>query len=108
MRKATVHYKGEEAGVLAQLNDGSCIYSYNSLWFADKNKPAISLTLPKTSQEYHAKHLFSFFFNMLPEGSNKQVACRHWRIDPDDSFGLLLATAQYDTIGAVTVKRIAA
>jgi serine/threonine-protein kinase HipA len=43
---------------------------------------------------------------MLPEGSNKQVVCRFCRIDEDDYFGLLLATAKGDTIGAVTVETI--
>jgi HipA-like protein len=28
------------------------------------------------------------------------------RIDEDDDFGLLAATAQFDTIGAITVKPI--
>jgi HipA-like protein len=108
MRKAKIFYKGEEAGELTQQDDGGFTYRYHPWWMASKEKPAISLTLPKTSQDFFSKHLFPFFFNMLPEGSNKQVACRHLRIDPDDSFGLLLATAQYDTIGAVTVKKISA
>jgi serine/threonine-protein kinase HipA len=40
---------------------------------------------------------------MLPEGSNKQVVCKHMRIDSDDYFGLLMATAKNDSIGAVRV-----
>jgi serine/threonine-protein kinase HipA len=28
------------------------------------------------------------------------------RIDEEDNFGLLMATAQYDTTGAITVKPI--
>lgn len=31
---------------------------------------------------------------------------RHLKIDEQDYFGLLSATAQYDTIGAITVKAI--
>jgi HipA-like protein len=106
MRKAKIFFKGEEAGELIQDDHGNFTFRYNSLWMANNEKPAISLTLPKTSQEYQSNFLFPFFFNMLPEGSNKQVVCRHVRIDPDDDFGLLLATAQYDTIGAVTVQKI--
>ncbi|MCC6815201.1 MAG: HipA N-terminal domain-containing protein [Saprospiraceae bacterium] len=106
MRKAKVFYKEEEAGEIIQDDHGSFTFSYNSLWMIDKDKPAISLTLPKSSQPYHSKFLFPFFFNMLPEGSNKQVACRQLRIDPDDAFGLLIATARNDTIGAVTIKKI--
>ena len=50
--------------------------------------------------------LFPFFYNMLPEGSNKQNICFELRIDPKDYFGLLLTTAKYDTIGAIQVKEI--
>lgn len=101
-----IFFKGEEAGILTQHDDGSFKYQYNDQWIVDTGKPSISLTLPKTQQEYHSMHLFPFFYNMLPEGTNKQVVCRHMRIDKDDYFGLLLTTARYDTIGAVTVKKI--
>ena len=63
----------------------------------------LTIPLPKTQQEFHSKYLFPFFFNMLPEGSNKQVVCKHMRIDSDDYFGLLMATAKNDSIGAVRV-----
>ncbi|NEW80999.1 MAG: phosphatidylinositol kinase [Mariniphaga sp.] len=106
MRRAKIIYKGEEAGVLTQDDNGFFTYTYNDLWMADNGKPSISLALPKTSQEYHADYLFPFFFNMLPEGSNKQVVCRLMRIDEYDYFGLLLTTAKYDTLGAVTVIKI--
>ena len=44
---------------------------------------------------------------MLSEGENRQVQSQILRIDADDDFGILLATAQTDTIGAVTIKPIA-
>lgn len=106
MRKAIVLYKGEDAGMLTQHDDGTFTYRYHDQWMDDDRKPAISLTLPKASQEYQAQHLFPFFFNMLPEGSNKAVVCRLMRIEEDDDFGLLLATAKDDSIGAVTVKKM--
>lgn len=106
MRQAEVYYKGEAAGLLTQLDDGSFTYRYHDEWMSDSGKPAISLTLPKTKQEYQANYLFPFFYNMLPEGTNKQVVCKHMRIDKDDYFSLLISTARYDTIGAVTVKKI--
>lgn len=106
MRKAKILFKGEEAGILTQHDDGSFTYRYHDQWLVDPGRPSISLTLPKTEQEYHSKHLFPFFYNMLPEGTNKQVVCRHMRIDKNDYFGLLLTTARYDTIGAVTVEKI--
>lgn len=72
----------------------------------DDKKPAISLTLPKSQKEYRSEFLFPFFFNMLSEGANRKLQCIQLRIDEEDHFGLLAATAQYDTIGAITVKPI--
>jgi HipA-like protein len=106
MRKAKVLYKGEEAGLIMQHKDGSFTFRYNEAWMMDQLKPSISLTLPKTNQEYHSKYLFPFFYNLLPEGSNKEVVCKSMKIDEDDYFGLLLITAKNDTIGAVTVIKI--
>jgi serine/threonine-protein kinase HipA len=106
MRMAKILYKDEEAGVLTQHDNGSFTFNYNDNWIDDKNKPDISLTLPKTEKEFHSKYLFPFFFNMLPEGSNKQVVCKLNRIDQTDYFGLLVTTAKYDNIGAVRVIKI--
>lgn len=106
MRQAEVLYKMESAATLTQLNDGSFVFRYHDFWFSDSNKPSISLTLPKTQQEFRSKHLFSFFYNLLPEGSNKQTVCFENRLDSKDHFGILLTTAKHDTIGAVTIKKI--
>ena len=106
MRQAIILYKEEEAGILTQHDDGSFSFHYNDTWLSDNKNPGISLTLPKTKQEYHSKHIFPFFYNMLPEGSNKQVICKYNRIDKSDYFGLLMTAAKNDSIGAVRVHRI--
>jgi len=106
MRAAKILFKDEEAGILTQHDDGAFTFRYHDYWMADGNRPGISLTLPKNQQEYHSKFLFSFFYNMLPEGSNKLVVCKHHRIDQNDYFGLLTTTAKTDTIGAVRVIKI--
>jgi len=106
MRQAKILYKDEEAGVLTQNDDGSFVFRYNDAWIADSNKPGISLSLPKIEQEYYSKFLFPFFYNILPEGSNKQIVCKHNRIDKDDYFGLLITTAKYDSVGAVRVIKL--
>ncbi|WP_430811903.1 MULTISPECIES: HipA N-terminal domain-containing protein [unclassified Carboxylicivirga] len=103
MRQAKVIYKNEEAGLLTQLDSGAFVFRYSDAWFNATDKPPISLTLPKNQQEYQSEYLFPFFYNMLPEGTNKQVVCHAMRIDKDDHFGLLLTTASYDTIGAVRI-----
>ena len=106
MRKAKVLFKNEEAGILTQHDDGSFLFRYHDAWIADNNKKSISLTLPKTGKEFHSTFLFPFFYNILPEGSNKQVVCKYNRIDHDDYFGLLMTTAKNDSIGAVRVIKI--
>src|ERR1700753_2634055 len=106
MRAARIYFKGQEAGILTQQDDGTFTFQYNSTWLNDTSKPSISLTLPKTAAAYHSRYLFPFFYNMLPEGANKQVVCQLNRLDKTDFFGLLLTTAQTDTIGAVTVSKI--
>ncbi len=106
MRQAKVMYKNEEAGILKQLDSGAFVFRYHNHWFNAVDKPAISLTFPKSQQEFHSEHLFPFFYNLLPEGSNKQTVCFTMRIDKKDHFGLLLTTAKYDTIGAVRIVKI--
>lgn len=106
MRQAKVLYKNMEAGILTQNDDGSFVFHYHDAWFNDKNCPAISLTLSKSKQEYHSAYLFPFFYNMLPEGSNKHMICKHNRIDADDYFSLLMAVAKNDSIGAIRVLKI--
>lgn len=106
MRKAKVLFRDEEAGVLTQHDDGSFTFSYNDTWLTDSNKPCISLTFPKNDKKFHSKFLFPFFYNMLPEGSNKQAVCMLNKIDQSDYFGLLMTTAKYDSIGAVRIIKI--
>lgn len=106
MRSARILFKNENAGLLTHNDDGSFIFRYHDEWLTNPNKPSISLTLPKTEKEFKSEHLFPFFYNMLPEGSNKQVVCKLNRIELDDYFGLLMTTAKNDSIGAVTVIKI--
>lgn len=105
MRQADVLYKEEKAAVLTQHDDGSFELKYEDTWVDDQSKPSISLTLPKRKEPYKSKFLFSLFYNMLPEGSNRQVVCKYHKIDIDDYFGILMVTANNDNIGAIRIKR---
>ena len=106
MREAKIFFKNEEAATLRQLDDGSFVFEYNKAWFIDNSKPAISLTLSKNKINYTSAFLFPFFYNMLPEGINKQHICSRFRIEKDDNFSLLLQAAKNDTIGAVTIQKV--
>jgi HipA-like protein len=106
MRKAKVLYKNEWAGTLVQNNKGDFEFYYKDSWLNNASKPPVSLTLPKQKEPHFSEHLFSFFYNMLPEGTNKQMVCYNLRIDEYDYFGILMATAKTDTIGAVRIEKI--
>ena len=104
MRSAEVYYNGELAGILTEEARNKYRFRYNDAWFINDRKPPVSLTLPKNRQEYENDCLFPFFFNMLSEGFNRKLQNTMLRIDEKDYFGLLIATAGYDTIGAITIK----
>lgn len=106
MRKVEIYRNRVLAGVLTEENRKSYLFCYDDIYYSDKEKQAISLTLPKTQKEYRSDCLFPFFFNMLSEGVNRKLQCSRLKIDSEDNFGLLMATAKYDTIGAITVKPI--
>lgn len=102
MRKGLVYNHGRFAGVIEEHSDGSFFFTYDAEYVSDSATFAISLTLPKTSTPYHSNVLFPFFYGLLAEGTTRSLQCRLLRIDENDFFGLLLATAG-DTVGSVTV-----
>ena len=106
MRKLAIYRNKDYAGILTEKSGEAYVFRYDDGYYADMTKPAVSLTLLKSHQEYNAPFLFPFFFNMLSEGVNRKLQSRLLKIDEEDHFGLLSATAQYDTIGAITVKPI--
>lgn len=108
MRAMEIYRNGTLAGTLTEENRQHFVFRYDDQYFANASQPAISLTLPKTQKEYSSGFLFPVFYNMLSEGVNRKLQCTQLRIDEEDDVGLLMATAQYDTIGAITVKPIPA
>ena len=104
MRQAAIYRNNELVGMLTENRFDLYRFIYTDQWLTDSTKPPLSLTMPKKQKVYESESLFPFFFNMLSEGTNRQVQCRSLKIDENDHFGLLLATAQTDTLGAITVK----
>ncbi len=106
MRKAEVYWKNVIAGILTETDGRTFEFSYDAVYLADNSKPPVSLTLPKNQQVHSSNYLFPCFYNMLSEGANREIQTRQLKIDKEDFFGLLLATARYDTIGAITIQPI--
>lgn len=106
MRQAEIYTNGVLAGWLIETDKGEYIFRYDDSFRLDERQTAISLSFPKSQREFSSAELFPFFCNMLSEGANKAIQCLTLKIDENDAFGLLLATAHTDTIGAITVKKI--
>lgn len=102
MRQCKVYVQGIEAGTLQETDSLEYVFTYNK----DYQGAPVCLAMPIREKEYRSDHLFPYFFNMLSEGSNRHVQSTLLHIDENDDFGIMLATAQHDTIGAVTIKPI--
>jgi serine/threonine-protein kinase HipA len=102
MRECKVYVHDVEAGLLQETDDREYVFTYHDDYQGDP----VCLAMPVRQKVYRSDHLFPYFFNMLSEGANRQVQSMLLHIDEKDDFGIMLATAQYDTIGAVTVKPV--
>ena len=103
MRQCKVYVHDMEAGVLKETDDRQYIFTYKEGY---RGAP-VCIAMPVQAEPYRSAYLFPYFFNMLSEGANRQTQSMLLHIDENDDFGILLATAQEDTIGAVTIKPIA-
>ena len=106
MRQCEVFIKGKYCGLLTESNDRSYIFQYDQEYLNCSNVQPVSLTMPLRREPYVSKHLFPFFFNMLSEGVCREIQAKYFGLDQQDHFGIMLATCQFDTIGAVTVKPV--
>lgn len=102
MRQCKVFVHDVEAGILQETDNRQYIFTYQEKY----DGAPVCIAMPVRKEPYHSDHLFPYFFNMLSEGANRQTQSLILHIDENDDFGILMATAQNDTIGAVTVKPI--
>lgn len=100
MRQCKVLVHNIEAGILQETDDRRYVFTYNEDYKGDP----VCISMPVRKDPYVSDSLFPYFFNMLSEGANRQLQSQLLHIDEHDDFGIMLATAQFDTIGAVTIK----
>jgi HipA-like protein len=105
MRAAQVLYNGQLAGVLSK-SSGVYRFTYDKNYLSQAGNRPVSLTLPLREAPYESDVLFPAFVNRLSEGDNKAIQTRLLKIDENDYFSLLLATAGNDSIGPLTIKEI--
>ncbi len=100
---AQVYYNGTLAGTLSKT-DNMYSFVYNQDYLNIPGSRPVSITLPLQKEPYKSEQLFPVFVNRLSEGANKKIQARMLKIDENDFFGLLLATAGGDGIGPITLK----
>jgi HipA-like protein len=105
MRTAQVLYNGRLAGILSE-SAGIYRFAYDRNYLTLPGSRPVSLTLPLREAPYESDVLFPAFVNRLSEGANKAMQTRLLKIDENDYFGLLLATAGNDNIGPLTIKEL--
>lgn len=59
-RKAEAYINDKVAGVLEKVSSQLFVFRYEESYYNNPKFPAISLTMPKTQQEYQSKYLFPF------------------------------------------------
>lgn len=102
VRRAYVFHNNELAGYLLQNRTRYC-FLYDANYAASRN-PSIALDMPKKKRVFSSPFMFPFFQGLLPEGDNQAFLCDRLGISRSDKFTMLLRLANYETIGAVTVR----
>lgn len=104
MRKSNVYVNSIRAAVLEEHDSPRKYVLRYIKEYILKKLPPVCLSMPVREEAYSSHRLFPYFFNLLSEGENRSIQASLHHLDVDDDFGILLATAQHDTVGAVTVK----
>lgn len=102
MRKARIYYDDQLCGILEETEYGYR-FRYTDEGHTDIQRLPVSLTLPKTQQEYHSTILLPFFDVLIPEGYLLEKVFLHCNAPTIDRFGLLLRSGK-DAIGAITIE----
>jgi serine/threonine-protein kinase HipA len=99
-READVFFGDRLAGRLSETDDGYR-FTYDGAYLRDGTP--ISLTLPLRADPFESETLFPFFAGLVPEGWYLRIVSHTIKVDPGDTFGLLVRTCG-DCIGAVSVR----
>jgi serine/threonine-protein kinase HipA len=101
-RRGDVIMNGTRVGTLQETSTGTR-FEYDEAYRRRDDAIPVSPTLPLTRGSYETLGMLPFFANLLPEGSRLAWTSERLGLDPNDRFGLLLATGR-NTIGAVEIR----
>jgi HipA-like protein len=102
-RRAIVCLDGRPLGTLVESESRSHVtFAYDDAYRTASDSVPVSQTLPLTGGPWTTMGLHPFFAGLLPEGWLRLLAHTKMRVEENDTFGLLVATAA-DCIGAVEI-----
>jgi serine/threonine-protein kinase HipA len=104
MQSGSVYRNKIFVGTISVDDEGIYTFRYNKDYLNNITSKPISVNLPLQEEKFVSDHLFAFFYNILAEGSLKDIQCEQYRIDRNDDFSRLLKTTKDNTIGSITVE----
>lgn len=101
MSRLRVLANGDLVGFLG-VAEGRWSFDYDAGWNAYALSPSFSLATRGYQDSADIRHVEWFFENLLPEGRLRELIASRDRIDPKDTWALLLRHGQ-DTAGALSL-----
>lgn len=101
MKSAQIIQHGIPAGLLTELPDGTWRVSY----LPSYSGPAMSLSLPRSSEPWIFSSFPPMFEGLLPEGPQLEALLRLHKIDRHDYYSQLMVVGG-DLVGSLTFKKI--
>jgi serine/threonine-protein kinase HipA len=99
MRTAEVYQQGRLAGILEELDQNRCRFTYVPGYGGWR----ISLALPIREAPYEFDQFPPVFEGLLPEGLPLEAMLRQCKIDKNDLFKQLVTVGE-DVVGSLTIK----
>ena len=88
-RTLTVWWDNQVVGFLTQNQHGELGFAYGVDWLADKNAPALSVSLPKRDDAFSQRECRPFFGGFLPEEGQRNAVAKALGVSPRNDFALL-------------------
>jgi serine/threonine-protein kinase HipA len=99
LNELPVHWGNELVGILRRSDDG-LDFRYLPAWSAAGKSP-LSQSMPVKAEPY-GKIAQAFFSNLLPEEKQRDAWAKKFKLDPEDTFGLLEQMGM-DCAGAISI-----
>lgn len=97
-----VWWNGEIVGALTIDRHGEMGFAYAKNWLADREKPALSFSLPKREEPFNRRECRPFFEGLLPEESQRIAVASALGVSHGNEFKLLTELGG-EVAGALTL-----